>query len=42
MHINHNTAVVNYLSLYRNVNGLLYTFLLKFIDPLVVVKKIKN
>ena len=34
--------VVTYLPLYRSVNNLLYTFLLKFIDLLVVVKKIEN
>jgi len=33
---------VAYLLLYRSVNSLLYTFLLKFIDLLVVVKKIEN
>jgi len=42
MHIILKTAVVIYLPFYHIVNSLLYTFLLKFIDPLVVVKKIKN
>jgi hypothetical protein len=38
----HNTIMVTYLPLYLSVNSLLYTFLLKFTDLLVVVKKIEN
>jgi hypothetical protein len=38
----HNITVVTYLPLYRSVNSLLYNFLLRFIEVLVVVKQMKN